>query len=87
MKNSNLDPDSNLNGLFIFGCGSFKTFGSFWIRIWIWIPNTLLNKHWSQGTEVRPPSLNSPELNLLKYLMCGVRSMDINSSSSKTNGP
>jgi hypothetical protein len=40
----------------------------------------ILNKHWSQGTEVRPP--NSPEFSLLEHFMCGVRSRDINSSSS-----
>ena len=42
----------------------------------------ILTKHWSQGTEVRPP--NSPEFNLLEYFMCGVRRRDINSSSSNT---
>jgi len=42
----------------------------------------ILNKHWSQGTEVRPP--NSPEFHLLEYFMCGVGRRDINSSSSNT---
>jgi len=42
----------------------------------------ILNKHWSQGTEVRPLSFR--DITLLENFMCGVHSRDINSSSSKT---
>ena len=43
---------------------------------------SILHRNWPQGTEVWP--LSSRDINLLKYFMCGVRSRDINSSSSKT---
>ena len=43
------DPDPNPKGLF--GFGSFKTFGSFRIRIWIRIPNAGL---WSGSAPISP---------------------------------
>jgi len=43
---------------------------------------SILRRNWSQGTGVRP--LSSRDINLLEYFMCGVRSRDINSSSSNT---